>query len=84
MQVLIDGSTGNEQCLQNARDSWSRDLVNVAVGISQCAAQSIEPINNATDDFHRFLREQNQIAFQVQNSIVNAFAEVRKLKLIQF
>lgn len=75
-QTSIDGATGSEQCVQNAVTVWETALDAAGVSIAACSEQITTPITNATEDFHHYHQEQNALAFEVQNIILNVFTEV--------
>lgn len=75
-QISIDAATGSEQCVGNAVSAWETGLYTAGVNIASCAEQSTSPIQNATEDFHDFVKQQSTIAFEAQNFILNVFTEV--------
>lgn len=74
----IEEATGDEECIRTAVDHWEQEKANVGISLASCADQFSLSITNATANLLDFITEQSQAAFEVQNLVLNAFAEVRR------
>lgn len=74
--LIDDATTANEECLASTVASWQMGIENAGRNIAGCAELIISPINNATADVQAFLVEEGRAAFEAQNLVVAALAEV--------
>lgn len=74
--VAENSRTGNEECIAQATANWARDLTNVGQAVQACADVHIDPIFENTENIHLYIQENNKLAFEAQNLVLNAFTDV--------
>lgn len=67
---------GNEECIAELTRNWPLLLQAVGESIADCADEHVDPIHNLTESFHLYVQEQNRVAFNVQNMVLNVFTHV--------
>jgi len=70
---------GNAECIAGATQEWPSLLELIGNTIADCAEEHVEPIQNQTEHFHLFTQEQNRVAFDIQNLIINVFTHLSPL-----
>ena len=76
-------TTENESCITAAIENWPTLLESVGTEMAQCADEHVESIYTRTEAFHVYIQDQNRVAFNVQNMVLNVFTDVRWSKNIQ-
>lgn len=69
----------NGACIEEATATWATDLETVGSDISSCADVHVDPIVRLTESFHQYIQEQNRVAFDIQNMVLNVFTTVNPL-----
>jgi hypothetical protein len=76
--TIADSTTeANGQCITDAIANWPSDLETVGDEIAACADRHVDPIYEATENLHIYIQEQNRVAFDAQNMVLNIFTDVR-------
>lgn len=74
--IALATTETNQQCIDGVTTGWPVALELVGSDISSCADQHVDPIYRQTEDFHLFVQQQNRMAFNVQNMVLNTFTTV--------
>lgn len=76
-EIIAQATTeGNTACIANVTADWQQVLTTTGNDISACADQHVDPIYRQTEEFHLFIQQQNRMAFNVQNMVLNTFTDV--------
>ncbi|CRL08204.1 CLUMA_CG020969, isoform A [Clunio marinus] len=79
-ELIGESSTPeNEECVNNAISGWANDLENVGNDINQCADQHVAEIYDQTESLHLFIQQNNRLAFDVQNMVLNTFTRLNPM-----
>lgn len=72
----------NAACINGAVENWPTNLETVGADIQQCADNHVDEIYNHTEQFHNYIQENNRLAFNAQNMVLNIFTDVSELLLV--
>lgn len=76
-EAIAEATTSaNQQCMDTATATWPFYLETVGGEFSSCGNIHIGPIFELTQGLHNYIQEQNRVAFNTQNIVLNVFSEV--------